>query len=196
MERPFEEDEALTSSPSAEQPLEDAISGLGTSGAAPPMEVAESAVRRLEEQLAQAKDRHLRLAAEYDNFRKRVSRERLEMGDRAQAALVIRLLEVLDDLDRLAASNSTGAGGPDATHKVIEMVDRKLRKELEQAGLERVDPAGQRFDPSVAEAVSVVPPPAPDRDHTVSATMQVGYRFKGALVRPAKVQVYSSEGHA
>jgi molecular chaperone GrpE len=71
------------------------------------------------------------------------------------------------------------------------MIDRKLRKELEAAGVERVDPVGQPFDPAEHEAVSVVPAPDPSKDHLVSATFQTGYRFKGALVRPARVQVYS-----
>ena len=54
---------------------------------------------------------------------------------------------------------------------------------------------GQTFDPAEAEAVSIVPPPDPAKDHTVAATFQTGYRFKGTLVRPARVQVYS-EGQA
>jgi molecular chaperone GrpE len=74
------------------------------------------------------------------------------------------------------------------------LVDRKLRKELEAAGLERLDPAGQPFDPAFHEAVAALVPPTPEADHTVAATFQVGYRFKGALVRPARVQVYSSGG--
>jgi molecular chaperone GrpE len=77
----------------------------------------------------------------------------------------------------------------------LGLVDRKLRKELEAAGVERIDPVGQPFDPSEQEAVSIVPPPDPSQDHTVSATFQTGYRFKGSLVRPARVQVYS-EGQA
>lgn len=182
-ERPFEEDLPLADAEVAE-----------VAGAAPPAEPADSAVHRLTEQLAEANDRYLRLAADFDNFRRRVAKERIELADRAQAAFVIRLLDVLDDLDRLAA---TDPASPVATlRQAVEMVDRKLRKELEQAGLERLDPVGQKFDPAVAEAVSVLPPPAADQDHSVSATFQVGYRFKGALVRPARVQVYSSEGHA
>jgi molecular chaperone GrpE len=178
-----------------EAPSEAAFGGTaGSPGAAPPMEPAESAIRRLDEQLSEANDRYLRLAADFDNFRKRVAKERIDLADKAQAAFVIKLLDVLDDLDRLAASDPAGA--TDVLRRGVDLVDRKLRKELELAGLERVDPVGARFDPAVAEAVSIVPPPEPGRDHEVSATFQVGYRFKGALVRPARVQVYSSEGHA
>ncbi|MGH7559436.1 MAG: nucleotide exchange factor GrpE [Gemmatimonadales bacterium] len=158
------------------------------------MEPPEEAQRRLEDQLREAQDRHLRLAAEFDNFRKRVARERIELADRAQAALVMRLAEVLDDMDRIVASEP---GTPaEALLEGMQLVDRKLRKELEAAGLERLDPQGAPFDPTLHEAVSVLPPPSPEQDHLVSAVFQVGYRFKGSLVRPARVQVFASGGHA
>lgn len=163
-------------------------------GAGLPMEPEEGAVRRLQDQLDQARDSQLRLAAEFDNFRKRVGRERTELSDRAQAALVTRLLDVLDDLDRLNAG--AGAASPEALREAAALVDRKLRKELEAAGLERIDPVGQPFDPSLHEAVSTVRPQSPEQDHHVSATFQSGYRYKGTLVRPARVQVYSEQGQA
>ena len=159
-----------------------------------PSEPPGEAVRRLESQLEEARERHLRLAAEFDNFRKRVARERTELGERAQAGLVTRLLDVLDDMDRLNADG--GAASAESTREAVGLVDKKLRKELEAAGLERIDPAGQPFDPSLHEAVSTLPPPSPDRDHTVSATFQTGYRFKGMLIRPARVQVYTEQGQA
>jgi len=148
----------------------------------------------LEEQLDEARDRHLRLAAEYDNYRKRATRERTESGDRAQAALVGRLLDVLDDMDRLSADSSAASG--EQLRQAVGLVDKKLWKELQAAGLERIDPVGAPFDPSVHEAVSVVPPPSREQDHQVSATFQAGYRFRGTLVRPARVQVYSEQGQA
>jgi molecular chaperone GrpE len=163
-------------------------------GSRPAGEGDEPAVRRLEAQLQEERDRHLRLAAEYDNFRKRVARERSELGDRAQAALVNRLLEVLDDMDRL--STDGGSASADQIRHALELVAKKLQKELQAAGLERIDPVGAPFDPSQHEAVSAVPPPSREQDHQVSATFQPGYRFKGTLVRPARVQVYSDQGHA
>jgi molecular chaperone GrpE len=163
-------------------------------GSGLPAEPAGEAIRRLEGQLEESRDRHLRLAAEFDNFRKRVTRERTELGERAQAGLVTRLLDVLDDMDRLGADG--GAASPESIRQAVGLVDKKLRKELEAAGLERIDPVGQPFDPSLHEAVSALPPPSPDLDHTVSATFQTGYRFKGTLIRPARVQVYSEQGQA
>jgi molecular chaperone GrpE len=159
------------------------------------MEPAEGAAHRLEGELADSKDKLLRLAAEFDNFRKRNARERTELADRSQAALATRLLDVLDDLDRLLNGGQDGADN-DVIRQALVLIDRKLRKELESAGLERIDPAGGAFDPSVHEAVSVVPPPEPAQDHKVSATFQPGYRFKGNLIRPARVQVFSEQGQA
>ena len=158
-----------------------------------PLEIPTEAIRRLEDEFAELRDRHLRLAAEYDNFRKRAARERDELAARSQAVLVVRLLEVLDDLDRLVSEGSSRSG--DVIQEALVLIDRKLRKELEAAGLEWIDPAGQPFDPTLHEAVAVLPTADAVQDHVVAATFQIGYRFKGALIRPARVQVYSTEGH-
>ena len=147
---------------------------------------------KLDSEVAELKDRHLRLAAEFDNYRKRINRERAELSDRAQASFVAKLLDVLDDMDRLVASDP--ATPLPALREGLSAVDRKLSKELEDAGVERIDPTGATFDPSEHEAVSTVPAPDASRDQQVSATFQPGYRFKGVLVRPARVQVYSHQG--
>ena len=148
----------------------------------------------LEQEVAELKDRHLRLAAEFDNYRKRINRERSELSDRAQASFVAKLLDVLDDMDRLVASDP--ATPLAALREGLSAVDRKLWKDLEDAGVERIDPIGIKFDPSQHEAVSTLPPPDRSRDQQVSATFQPGYRFKGVLVRPARVQVYSAQDQA
>jgi molecular chaperone GrpE len=147
---------------------------------------------KVEGDLAELKDRHLRLAAEFDNYRKRMGRERAELSDRAQASFVAKLLDVLDDLDRLVASDPTTP--LPALREGLSAVDRKLWKELQDAGVERIDPVGTALDPSMHEAVSTAPAPDQASEHLVSATFQPGYRFKGALVRPARVQVYSDQG--
>jgi molecular chaperone GrpE len=75
----------------------------------------------------------------------------------------------------------------------LSAVDRKLWKQLQDAGVERIDPVGTAFDPGLHEAVSTTPSPDQSNEHTVSATFQPGYRFKGTLIRPARVQVYSDQ---
>jgi molecular chaperone GrpE len=147
---------------------------------------------KLEHDLAELKDRHLRLAAEYDNYRKRSSRERAELADRAQASFVAKLIDVLDDLDRLVASDPSTP--LPSLREGLSAVDRKLWKQLEDAGVERIDPVGTAFDPALHEAVSTTSAKDRSQEHTVSATFQPGYRFKGTLVRPARVQVYSDPG--
>jgi molecular chaperone GrpE len=154
-----------------------------------PIEVAESAPAGAPD------DRLLRLAAEYDNYRKRTAREKTEAFDRGSIALVARLLDVLDDIDRLAASDPASTTA-DTFRGAFELIERKVRKELEAAGLERVDPVGQPFDPVLHDAVSAVAPEQDAQDHTVKATFQTGYRFKGQVIRPARVQVYSAHGVA
>jgi molecular chaperone GrpE len=146
---------------------------------------------KLEGELAELQDRHLRLAAEFDNYRKRSSRERAELADRAQANFVAKLLDVLDDLDRLMASDPATPLG--SLREGLSAVDRKLWKQLQDAGVERIDPVGLPFDPALHEAVATIPAPDRSSDHTVSATFQPGYLFKGTLVRPARVQVYSDQ---
>ena len=179
--------------PSAETAVgDDAQSSAGVSGV--PLEPTSEAIKRLEAERDELRDRYLRLAADFDNFRKRAAKERLELADRSQAGLAIKLLDVLDDLDRLVAGDQAAASGP--IHQAMVLIDKKLRKELDAAGLERLDPVGAPFDPTLHEAVATAPTTNPALDHTVSATFQAGYRFKGSLIRPARVQVYSAEGHA
>ena len=103
-----------------------------------------------------------------------------------------KLLDVLDDLDRLVASDPSTP--LPLVREGLSAVDRKLWKQLQDAGVERIDPAGEAFDPAQHEAVSTTPAPDRSKDQTVSATFQPGYRFKGALVRPARVQVYADQG--
>jgi molecular chaperone GrpE len=156
-------------------------------GEAVPAAEAASAIAALD-------DRYLRLAAEYENYRKRTHREKTEAFDRGATSLVARLLDVLDDVDRLAASDATTS--PEAFRSAFDLTQKKLRKELEAAGLERVDPVGEVFNPEEQEAVAVASPESPAQDHTVKATFQTGYRFKGTIVRPARVQVYTDPGAA
>jgi molecular chaperone GrpE len=145
------------------------------------------------EALQSAEDRFLRLAAEYDNYRKRTTREKSEAFDRGATDLIGRLLDELDDVDRLLQSDPEQTDYP-AYRDGFALFARKLGKELGNAGLERLEPDGQPFDPNQHEAVSVLPTDDPSKDNLVAATFQPGYRFRGAVVRPARVQVWSVDG--
>ncbi|MFI5234322.1 MAG: nucleotide exchange factor GrpE [Gemmatimonadales bacterium] len=153
------------------------------------MEPVEGAVQRLEAELAEGRDRHLRLAAEFDNFRKRTARERGELTERAQGDLLARLLDPIDDLDRLATGGARSQS-VEQLHEAVLLTEKKFWKELEAAGLETIDPVGAPFDPSFHEAISSIPAPDAGQAHRVAQTFQIGYRLKGLLLRPARVQVY------
>ncbi|MEE8250390.1 MAG: nucleotide exchange factor GrpE, partial [Gemmatimonadales bacterium] len=135
-------------------------------------------------------DRHLRLAAEYDNYRKRTSKELADAGVRAQAFLVGRLLDALDDLGRVAHVDPTSVDAKDVLEGV-ELVERKMLRELEALGLERIGAVGQPFDPNDHEAIGALPAESLEQDHTVAHVLQLGYRLGPTLMRPARVQVYT-----
>jgi len=145
--------------------------------------------RRFDEQ----RDKHLRLAAEYDNFRKRAVRERQDAGWRAQGEMVRGLIDALDDLTRFAHVDpaTTDAG---TVVQGVDMVERKMMKSLAGHGLEVLDPVDHPFDPKVHEAVATEPALSPEDDHMVSKVYQRGYVFNGQLLRPARVVVKQWNG--
>ena len=140
-------------------------------------------------------DRHLRLAAEFTNYRRRVEGEMAAAWDRAQSDLVRRLLDVLDDLQRVALLDPADeAVTVEAIVEGIDLVERKFLKSLNDAGAEVIDPApGTPFDPESMEAMMRVPTDATEQDETVAQAFQSGYRFRGHLVRPARVSVYKAD---
>lgn len=142
----------------------------------------------LRDELQSMSDQHLRLAAEFDNYRKRNERERQALATRLQANLVASLLDVLDDLQRVASSGDDVEA--DSVLEGVRLVEKKFSSVLEAAGLEPMDAEGEPFDPEVMEALMTVPTDDPDRDHRVADVFQRGYRFRDAMVRPARVRVW------
>jgi molecular chaperone GrpE len=164
------------------------------------VEPAPEAVIRLEDEIAEARtalaqstDRYLRLAAEFENFKKRSVRERTEAWSRAQADLLERLVDALDDLARFAHVDPAQTDAK-TIHDGVDMVDRKVWKQLEALGVSRVDQSGVPFDPHVHEAVTMQPAAAPAQDQTVGAVLQRGYKLGDVLIRPARVVVLSWQG--
>ena len=148
---------------------------------------------RLERELADARDRLLRTAADFDNFRKRAAKDKAETWGRAQADVAQRILESIDDLGRVAHLDPAQTSAQ-SLHEGVGLVERKLLKALEAVGLERLDPSGSAFDPNLHEAVMTAPAPSEDMDGKVSMVFQPGYRLAGLLLRPARVAVYAWAG--
>src|SRR5690606_39169801 len=131
-------------------------------------------------EVEELRDRYLRLAAEFDNYRKRTDRERLEDRDRAQAQIVERLLESIDDLQRVTEVTSETAA-VEAVLEGVRLVEQKLLRTLEAEGLERVEAKGKPFDPEIHEALMTTPTNESAEDHTVGEVFQNGYLFRGRL---------------
>lgn len=154
---------------------------------------AQPGTADLEHRLTEEHDRYLRVAAEYDNYRKRTLRERSELTARAQADLVKQLIDPIDDLARFAHVDHSTTDAQTIAQGA-EMVEKKLLKALNAAGLETIDPVNQTFDPKLHEAVATEPALSPEDDHVVSRVYQVGYLFGGQLLRPARVVVKQWNG--
>lgn len=169
------------------------VGEVGEKAGPPQVEVPEEVVARLEGELAELKDKHLRLAAEYDNFRKRTLKERADLWSKAQAELVQRLVDALDDLARFAHVDPAETDAK-TIHDGVDMVERKFWKQLDAIGVTRVDQVGVPFDPHQHEAVTTGAAPEPAQDHTVGLVLQAGYKLGDLLIRPARVQVLTWQG--
>lgn len=169
----------------------------GTGGSAPSGQDGEVTVEEadgaaptpdLQEELDELNDRHLRLAAEFTNYKRRAEGERLDIWSRAQADMVRQFVDALDDLQRV------GAWQPDATTvealvEGVDLVERKFRQALEAAGVDVLDPVGEKFDPNTMAAMMRVPAESEEEDDMVQDVIQKGYMLKGHLVRPSGVSV-------
>lgn len=172
---------------------EGAVGADAVDGSAAAAFDGEAPASDVERHLAIQQDRYLRLAAEYDNYRKRTAKERLEAHSRAQGELVKEMLDALDDLARFAHVDPTVTEAATIVQGV-ELVERKLIKALSAAGLEPMNPVDQAFDPTLHEAIATEPALSPEDDQIVSQVYQQGYLFNGQLLRPARVVVKQWNG--
>jgi molecular chaperone GrpE len=144
----------------------------------------------LQSEFQTVNDRYLRLAAEFQNYRRRAESEMTETWSRAQADLVRRFLDVLDDLQRVGSLAPSEDGVKvQSIVEGVDLVERKFMRALKDAGVEVVDPTGQVFNPETMEAVMRAPAASPEEDDQVGQVFQNGYLMKGHLIRPARVSV-------
>jgi len=139
---------------------------------------------QLRTEKAELHDRLMRALAEFDNARKRQERERSEFLQFASMELVRGLLPVLDDFERALKVETSDAHYA----KGIELIYQRLFETLKKMGLEAIETAGRRFDPTVHQAVERVPT-EDGEDQAILGEFQRGYNFKGKLLRPAMVRV-------
>ena len=141
-----------------------------------------------QEQLAALNDKYLRLAAEFDNFRKRTIKEKADLILTGGEKVLSALLPVLDDLER-ARDNMQKATDVESLREGVEMIIGKLDKTLAAQGLKRMEPIGTLFDTDFHEAIALVPVPEDEQKGHVIDCVQTGYLLGEKVVRHAKVVV-------
>ena len=142
----------------------------------------------LEEQLAAEKDKNLRLFAEFENFRRRNAKERMELFSTANKDIMTILLPILDNFERsIKANNYSDEDGP-------VLIYKQLKAELDKKGLKEIeDPNGKVLDTDFHEAITNIPAPSEEMKGKIIDTIEKGYLLGGKILRYAKVVVGNKE---
>lgn len=144
----------------------------------------ETAQAMIEEQ----KDKYLRLSAEFDNYRKRTMKEKAELIKNGGEKAIAAVLPILDDLER-ALANMQQADDVKAMYEGIDLIYQKFLKNLNQEGLEKMNPVGEAFNTDFHEAVALIPAQEEEQKGKVLDCVQTGYKLNDKVIRHAKVVV-------
>ena len=145
-------------------------------------------IKELEARVSEANEKHLRLFSEFDNYRKRTSRERIELSKTASAEMITALLPVVDDLER-AIQMASREGQDDASLEGMKLIYNKLKSILAQKGVEEISALGEEFDTDFHEAITHIPATAENQKGKVVDLIQKGYMLNGKVIRFARVVV-------
>ena len=151
-------------------------------------EKVTDALSELEEEFQREKDRYLRLFAEFENFKKRTARERVDMFKTAGADVIGSLLPVLDDFER--ALKEIEKSEDDSLHKGVELIHNKLRETLKSKGLHLMDvKPGDAFDADSHEAITQIPAPEDKLKGKIIDVVEKGYTLGDKIIRYPKVVI-------
>ncbi len=150
-------------------------------------ELLKEQLAQHEEKMKELEDRLLRLAAEYDNYRKRTAREFEAICQNANENLILKLLDTLDNFER-ALDSAKNSNDYDSFRKGVELIYTHLKKLLEKEGLKEIEAVGKPFDPNFHEAVTQAESDKYE-EGIVMQQMSKGYMLNGKLLRPSKVVV-------
>ncbi|GAB4129412.1 MAG: nucleotide exchange factor GrpE [Raineya sp.] len=148
---------------------------------------SEDKVKQLETALAEQKDNYLRLYADFENFRRRTAKEKIEFLEQANAKLLVELLPVFDDFERALKSFENPDLQVSTAKEGIQLIYQKFQKFLEKQGLVAMESNQQDFDPDKHEAIAQVPAPSEDLKGKIIDTVEKGYFLGEKVVRFAKV---------
>ncbi|MBS1579297.1 MAG: nucleotide exchange factor GrpE [Bacteroidetes bacterium] len=182
-EKELQQNESVT----AETLINTDENAAGTTGLNEPV-AEENETEKLEAALAEQKDKYLRLAAEFDNFKRRTAKERLELIQTASKDALIALLDVLDDVDR--AEKQVNATSDIASQKEgIQLVFNKIRSVMQSKGVKAMESVNTNFDYEKHEAITEITAPTEDLKGKVIDEIQKGYYLNDKIIRFAKVVV-------
>ncbi len=156
----------------------------------PEVEAAEELTveQKLEEELAKEKDKFLRLFAEFENYKKRTTKERIDLFKTANQEVLQALLPVLDDFDR--AMTQISKSEDEVLLKGVELIHEKLKSTLVGKGLEQVEvKAGDDFNADFAEAITQIPAPSDDLKGKIVDVIEKGYKLGDKIIRFPKVVI-------
>lgn len=153
-------------------------------------EVEKSPLEELQESYNQINDKYLRLYSDFENFRKRTSKERIDLIMNGGADIFKLLLPVIDDFERARTNMETAEDVP-SVKEGVELIYHKLIKELESKGLKPMEAKGQVFDSELHEAITQIPAPSDDMKGKVVDEVEKGYYLNDKVIRYAKVVVGS-----
>jgi len=187
------EKEAKTGNFQAGQPEEMSM-GINTDDSIPGTEglsdvatdEADDRLAKLETELQEQKDKFLRLYAEFDNYKRRTAKEKVELIQTAGRDVIQSLLEVLDDADR-AEKQMAATNNVEALREGLQLVFHKLRSSLQGRGLKEMESIGKDFNPDMHEAITEIP--APGKEGKVIDQVEKGYYLNDKIIRFAKVVV-------
>jgi molecular chaperone GrpE len=150
---------------------------------------APEPIEKLQDQLNEAKDKYLRLYADFENYRRRVAKEKLEFFTTANEDLIKNLLPVLDDFERAQKTFTSDSEAVAPIKQGVELVYNKLARVLEQKGAKPMKSVGEPFNPDLHEAVTQFPAPTAEQKGKVIDEIEKGYFLGEKVIRYAKVVV-------
>ena len=183
--------EAATPDPNAG----DETAAEQSEAAAPPEAETDEALAALEKERDTLKEQLLRAVADFDNYRKRIERERRELSDYAATDVLLELLPIIDNFERALQAPASAPGAPagrpaesEAFKKGVELIHKQMLDLLRKRGVTLIDALGADFDPNVHQAV-IHEPSEEHREGEVMQELQRGYKLGDRLLRPAMVKV-------
>lgn len=149
----------------------------------------EDLVAKWEEEASLAKDKHIRLIAEFENFKKRTLKERIELINTAGVEVITEMLPVLDDFERAIKTMEESENTDKENLQGVKLIYNKLKSRLENKGLKPMDSVGKEFDDEHMDAITQIPVEKKKQKNKVMDVVEKGYFLNGKVIRHAKVVV-------